>query len=111
MDRDNMIAKLKAEADEALDPRLDDRPRYVTEDGQIVHEGDLVYDYYGMEPVIIGKPSGSQGDDPWFDVIKPGSVTEDRPHGVRGSSGMLNGARICTIAYAKRRGFTGAEGM
>jgi hypothetical protein len=74
-------------------------PAYVTEDHVTVHEGDTVYDYYGMEVVIIGKPSGSDG---WFDTQ---SV---RDPSKRSSSGMLNGARICTMQYARRRGFPGA---
>ena len=81
------------------------RPAYVTEDGATVHEGDLVYDYYSMEPVIIGEPSGSEG---WFDTLRPGSVDGAHPRGVRSTAGMLNGARICTMAFAKRRGFKGA---
>ena len=81
------------------------RPMYRTEDGVTVREGDLVYDYYGMEPVIIGESCGSDG---WFDTLRPGSVDESHPRGVRSTSGMLNGARICTLAYAKRRGFKGA---
>lgn len=78
---------------------------FTTEDGVTVKQGDLVYDYYGMEPVVIGEPHGTSG---WFDVLRPGSVTVDRPRGVRSRSGMLNGARICTVEFAKRRGFPGA---
>ena len=74
-------------------------PAYVTEDHVTVHQGDLVYDYYGMEPVIIGEPSGSDG---WFDTLAADGS------GKRSRSGMLNGARICTMQYAARRGFPGA---
>lgn len=78
---------------------------YETEDGVTVRTGDLVYDYYSMEPVIIGEPAGSDG---WFDTVRPGSVDDSHPRGVRSRSGMLNGARICTMAFAKRRGFPDA---
>jgi hypothetical protein len=74
-------------------------PAYVTEDHVTVHEGDTVYDYYGMEVVIIGKPSGSDG---WFDTLAADGS------GHRSKSGMLNGSRICTMRYAARRGFPGA---
>lgn len=75
---------------------------YTTEDGGTVHTGDLVYDYYSMEPVIIGEDTG---DGEWFDTLRPGSVDESHPRGVRSTSGMLNGARICTLSFAVRRGF------
>lgn len=80
-------------------------PTYVTEDGVTVREGDLVYDYYSMERVVIGEASGSDG---WFATLRPGSVTEERPRGVRGTANQLNGQRICTLAFAQRRGFKGA---
>jgi hypothetical protein len=72
---------------------------YTTEDGVTVSEGDLVYDYYSMEPVIIGRSCG--GDHEWFNTLKADGS------GYRSRAGMLNGARICTIAFAKRRGFAG----
>ena len=77
---------------------------YRTEDRVTVREGDEVYDYYSMEPVIIGEPTGSPG---WFNVLRPGSVTPETPRGVRASAGMLDGSRICTLGYARRRGFPG----
>jgi hypothetical protein len=71
--------------------------QYRTEDGVTVCEGDLVYDYYSMEPIIIGESCG----DGWFTTLRTdGSRNRSR-------AGMLNGARICTIGYAKRRGFSG----
>jgi hypothetical protein len=71
---------------------------YTTEDGVSVSKGDLVYDYYSMEPIIIGDDCGDNG---WFTTLcADGS-------GVRSRAGMLDGSRICTIAFAKRRGFAG----
>jgi hypothetical protein len=79
------------------------KPQYVTEDKVIVYEGDLVYDYYTMEPVIIGQASPAGGE--WFDVQVPG---EERR---RASAGILNGQRICSIEYAALRDFPGAKAI
>ena len=75
------------------------KPRYVTDNKIDVYEGDMVYDYYGMEPVIIGLPCG----DGWFTTR-----SVDNPN-VRSKSGMLNGARICTIEFAAKCDFPGAK--
>jgi hypothetical protein len=74
----------------------DDLPHYVTEDGVDVIEGDRVYNYYDMVPGTIGRPAF---DLTWFEFHP------DEP-GVSG--GILNGQRICTMAFAKARGFRGA---
>jgi hypothetical protein len=71
-------------------------PQYVTEDGVTVREGDKVYNYYDMVPGTIGSPAF---DSTWFRFLP------DEP-GVSG--GILNGQRICTMAFAKARGFRGA---
>jgi hypothetical protein len=65
---------------------------YVTEDGVKVAEGDLVYDYYSMEQVIIGEVASSDG---WFTTLRADGS------GIRSQSGMLNGSRICTLSTAK----------
>lgn len=70
---------------------------YQTEDGKRVETGDLVYDYYSMEPVRIGADTR----DGWFEVHTPDGCSP-------GKSGILNGARICTMKYARTRGFPGA---
>jgi hypothetical protein len=84
-------------------PTCEDRPlasypvrpvAYVTEDGATVHTGDKVYNYYDMEPGTIGRPAGQDG---WFYFHADGKGTN-----------ILNGPRICTMAFAKRRGFRGA---
>lgn len=68
-------------------------PTY-TDDGGTVHtEGDLVYDYYSMEPVVIGPACG----DGWFNSLKPGNDSW--------TVGMLNGQRICSLAHARRMGW------
>jgi hypothetical protein len=74
-------------------------PEYTTEDGITLHEGDHAYDYYSMAPGVIGPAAGfDQPDDPWFDFIHDG--TEKRV--------LLNGSRICSDAFAKRRKFPNA---
>jgi hypothetical protein len=71
---------------------------YKTEDGATVNTGDKVYDYYSMEPVIIGEDL----KDGWFDALRADGS------GRFASATMLNGQRICTMAFAKRHGFPGA---
>jgi hypothetical protein len=75
------------------------KEHYVTEDRIMVYEGDLVYDYYSMEPVIIGRPCGGG----WFDTL---SITDANK---RSRAGMLNGQRICSIEYAALKDFDGAK--
>jgi hypothetical protein len=70
--------------------------KYQTEDGVILSEGDRAYDYYSMEPGVIGKFAGN-APDPWFTF-----------HHDNGKQLTLNGQRICTIEFARRRGFKGA---
>jgi hypothetical protein len=72
-------------------------PKIVTEDGVTVNEGDRVYNYYDMKPCVIVPNTIRMMPDAWFD-------TEDD----NGKVSVLNGQRICTIEYAKRRGFKGA---
>jgi hypothetical protein len=73
----------------------DERTPIRTEDGVTVYNGDRVYDYYSMEPGTVASEPDSQG---WFYVRK-----------ADGSKTLLNGQRICTVAYARGRGFPGAE--
>lgn len=72
-----------------------------TEDGVTLQQGDDAYDYYNMKPGKIGRmASGADGDppnDPWFDFDH-----------TDGTSCLLNGARICSVEFARRRGFKGA---
>jgi hypothetical protein len=75
------------------------KSQYVTEDKITVYEGDMVYDYYGMVPVIIGLACGAG----WFNT-----ESVEKP-GFRSKSGMLNGARICSIEFAAKRDFPGAK--
>lgn len=96
-------------------------PTYTTENGVTVTEGDTVYDYYSMEPVLIGEPCGADPSQGWFHTYRPqdAPVWDYRKStwannaigaqvGVYSSAGMLNGQRICTLEYARRRGFPGA---
>ena len=66
---------------------------YTTEDGSKVSAGDRAYNYYDMKPGVVGRDNG-QG---WFDFQQ-----DD------GRIKTLNGQRVCTIEYARRRGFPGA---
>jgi hypothetical protein len=67
-------------------------PDIRTEDGAILHEGDRAYDYYSMEPGTIGKLDDLQKG--WFDFYHD-----------NGRRIFLNGQRICTMEFARRRGF------
>lgn len=68
-----------------------------TEDGVVVQPGDRVYDYYSMKPGVIQPGSLILAPDVWFDV------THDD-----GTRNVLNGQRICTMEFARRRGFKDA---
>jgi hypothetical protein len=71
---------------------------YTTEDGVVVKEGDRVYNYYDMKPGFIVPNTTTMAPDPWF------YVQHDD-----GTRSVLNGQRICSVEYAKKRGFKGAE--
>jgi hypothetical protein len=62
-----------------------------TEDGVTLNIGDEAYDYYGFNLGVITGPIDSAG---WFDL-----VTAD------GRKLYRNGERICSIAYARKRGW------
>jgi len=68
-----------------------------TEDGVTVGENDRVYNYYDMKPGYIKPNSIRMMPDPWFDVVHDDGTTS-----------VLNGERICSLQYAKRRGFKDA---
>jgi hypothetical protein len=67
---------------------------YVTEDGVELKEGDRAYNYYDMKPGKIGRASFSEG---WFDFEHDDGTIQ-----------LLNGQRICSVEFAKRRGFRNA---
>lgn len=67
-----------------------------TEDGVKVGIGDRVYNYYDMKPGVIEGPIRYMPD-AWFEV------RDDN-----GKASILNGQRICSIEYAKRKGWPGA---
>ena len=68
-----------------------------TEDGVEVSEGDRVYNYYDMKPGVIVEGTVRLMPDAWFDVRHDDGTTS-----------VLNGERICSLEYAKRRGFKDA---
>ena len=70
---------------------------FKTEDGVRVSYGDRVYNYYDMKAGVIVEGSMTMAPDPWFDVKH-----DD------GSIAVLNGPRICSIEWAKRKGWPGA---
>jgi hypothetical protein len=77
----------------------------VTEDDVFVFPGTRVYNYYDMKPGVIENIRQDDFDeavnlkrDLWF------YVKHDD-----GSKALLNGERICTIEFAKRRGFKNAS--
>jgi hypothetical protein len=69
---------------------------FVTEDGAHVKVGDEIYDYYSMMKGKIIMFSGYMPD-PWFSVQH-----------TDGKIITLNGQRICTLEFAKRKGWPGA---
>jgi hypothetical protein len=76
----------------------------VTEDGVELKHGDRAYDYYSMKPGTIGKidavldgDSNDRNQMPWFDF--------NHDDGTRTT---LNGQRICSVEYARERGFKDA---
>ena len=77
----------------------------MTEDNVPVKVGDRVYNYYDMEPGFIRSIDTVYNDgkdakhDIWFNFS---SVNEDY------GSALLNGQRICSIEFARQRGFRGA---
>ena len=73
------------------------RTPITTEDGATVFEGDRVYDYYSMKAGVIVDCSIIHAPDVWFDVLH-----DD------GTKTVLNGQRICTMAFARSRGWPGA---
>jgi hypothetical protein len=87
-------------------PVQQERQPIMTDDWVIVYEGDRVYNYYDMWPGTIVPGSiqyynrGGEVNihsDLWFDVQRDGDDERDKA--------MLNGARICTIEFAKDKGW------
>lgn len=78
----------------------------MTEDDTIVKHGDRVYNYYDMVPGTIElRPSDVSNipDDP---NIKVDIWFEFKPDG--GGVTILNGQRICSMDFARSRGFRSA---
>lgn len=71
-----------------------------TKDGVLVGKGDRVYNYYDYWPGTIVSEPDDQG---WFFVRPDQGIT----HTGRNQA-LLNGERICSIDYARRRGFRDA---
>jgi hypothetical protein len=71
---------------------------YITDDGVTVAKGDRAYNYYDMKPGVVGEQDSSFAD--WF------TFNHDD-----GSRALLNGQRICSMAFARRRGFKGADAL
>lgn len=87
---------------------MDHTVEYLTADGYTVRTGDAVFDYYGMEPIVIGRDCGGTGaNQGWFNTLVAGTEVDptNPPYGPRSTSGMLNGDRVCSFAHAKRMGW------
>lgn len=89
----------------------------ITEDDVKVSEGDLVYNYYDMHPGIL-EANRSERSAVKYDIergkkldlkydIWLGVVQRDDQGNVI-NRGYLNGTRICSIGFARRRGFKDA---
>lgn len=80
----------------------------ITEDGVTLQPGDNAYNYYDMKPGKI--PT----EDRLFSYYNPDAAPDAHRdiwfkfQHTDGTVCLLNGERICTVAFARRRGFPGA---
>jgi hypothetical protein len=72
---------------------MDENKTITTEDGVALKEGDRAYNYYDMKPGMIE----AIHEDGWFRFVQAGG------------NAFLNGQRVCSMEFAIRRGFKGAE--
>lgn len=88
-------------------PKTPDEVEILTEDDVIVRHGDRVYNYYDMVPGTIRirmyevtqiTTDTNIRSDIWFEFVRDDGQTT-----------ILNGQRICTMDFAKRRGFRDAD--
>ena len=92
------IPSAYSRCEECGEPGVYNAATYIrTEDGVRLTPGDRAYNYYDMQPGTIGSVANTGDPDPWFDFNH-----DD------GTRSLLNGARICSLEYARRRGFKGA---
>lgn len=70
---------------------MNERLTVRTEDGVELAVGEEAYDYYDFNRGVIAGPIDEAG---WFDLITD-----------NGRRLYRNGERICSIAYARRRGW------
>jgi hypothetical protein len=74
------------------------KTQYRTEDGVTLETGDAAYDYENMKPGVIGEDAGGVGvNEGWFEFVHSDGMTD-----------LLNGQRICSVDYARRRKFKNA---
>lgn len=82
--------------------------KIMTEDDVLVQPGDRVYNYYDMCPgTITEREPRDYTRDGRFTSIKKDLWFEFQPDG--GGVTILNGERICSMAFARARGFRNAE--
>jgi hypothetical protein len=67
--------------------------------GTMFDEGDLMFNYYDMKPVVVGK-----GDD-WNGVIWYQCRNFDKETHEPLGSVLLDGSRMCSLRFAVRRNF------
>jgi hypothetical protein len=66
----------------------------ITEDNVSLIVGDRAYNYYDMKPGKIGRLANTADADSWFHFEHDDGTTS-----------LLNGARICSVEFARQRGF------
>jgi hypothetical protein len=91
------VEALVLAAAEAAGRRRAEVPAYTSEDGAQLREGDAAFNYYDHKPGRIGAASAC--DAGWFTF-----------HHEDGTRALLNGQRVCSTAYAARRGWLLAAG-
>lgn len=79
----------------------------ITEDGATVNEGDRVYNYYDMKPgkLVVGSIEKTKFRDEPFNAQRDLWFYVEHDDG---SNALLNGQRICSMPFARMRGFKGA---
>jgi hypothetical protein len=86
-----------------------DKKYLILECGTKAYPGEVVYNYYDMRPVMLGEISDyewERADDPKKDIwvnCRIWAVGESR------GTDLMNGERLCSIEFAKRRDFRDAE--
>lgn len=89
-----------------------DKKYLILECGTKVFPGEVVYNYYDMRPVVVGEITDydwEKAKSPLRDIWTSNHIYQ--LEGMPPSRGidLLNGERMCSIEFAKRRDFRYAE--